>query len=337
TTFALGHTTVTCTAQDAAHNSSSSTFDVNVRDTTPPSISTHADLVAEATGPSGATVTYTAPTATDLVDGTDAVACAPASGTTFALGHTTVTCTAHDAAGNQATAVTFDVNVHDTTGPVIQSHADIVAEATGANGATVTSTTPTATDTVSGAATATCAPASGTAFALGHTTVTCTAQDAAHNTSTSTFDVDVHDTTGPAIQAHAGVVAEATGPSGASVTYTAPSASDLVDGAVATTFALGHTTVTCTAQDAAHNSSSSTFDVNVRDTTPPSISTHADLVAEATGPSGATVTYTAPTATDLADGTDAVACAPASGTTFALGHTTVTCTAHDAAGNQATA
>src|SRR5581483_10583260 len=171
-TFALGHTTVTCTAQDAAHNSSSSTFDVNVRDTTPPSIAAHADVVAEATGPNGATVSYTAPSATDLVDGT-AAACAPASGTTFALGHTTVTCTAHDTAGNQATPVTFDVAVPDTTGPAILAyddvdahdtpgpanlaHPDVLADATDPNGATVTYTTPNATDLVDGTVAAACA------------------------------------------------------------------------------------------------------------------------------------------------------------------------------------
>ena len=339
--FALGLTTVTCTAADSSHNVGRSTFTVLVQDTTAPTIQAHADLTAEA-APGGTAVVYSPPAATDAVDGSVGTLCFPASGSLFALGHTTVVCSAHDAAGNGSSSA-FDVDVHDTTPPVLQSHADVVAEAAGPNGATVSYTGPAATDSLDGSVPASCAPASGSLFAIGHTTVTCTATDAAGNAATTTFDVDVRDTTGPAIQAHAGVVAEATGPAGATVTYTAPTASDLVDGALATscapssgtTFALGHTTVTCTAQDAAHNSSSSTFDVNVRDTTPPSIAAHADVVAEATGPNGATVSYTAPSATDLVDGT-AAACAPASGTTFALGHTTVTCTAHDTAGNQAT-
>jgi hypothetical protein len=62
------------------------------------------------TVPSGTPVTFTA-TATDAVDGTDAVTCVPASGATFPVGHTTVTCTAHDAAGNQAASQTLNVFV----------------------------------------------------------------------------------------------------------------------------------------------------------------------------------------------------------------------------------
>ena len=226
TTFALGHTTVTCSAQDAAHNSSTSTFDVNVRDTTSPTIQTHANVIAEATGPAGTAVTYTAPTASDLVDPSVSATCAPASGTTFALGHTTVTCSAQDAAHNTSTQ-SFDVNVRDTTGPTIQTHADIVAEATGAGGATITYTPPTAADAVSGATTVTCLPALGTTFALGHTTVTCSAQDAAHNASSSTFDVQVRDTTGPVIHPDPDVVVEATGPGGRRGVLLAPDSAGL--------------------------------------------------------------------------------------------------------------
>ncbi len=71
-------------------------------DTTPPVIDAHAGVTAEATGPNGATVTYTNPTALDGVDGPVAVSCAPVSGTLFHLGSTTVTCQASDKAGNQA-------------------------------------------------------------------------------------------------------------------------------------------------------------------------------------------------------------------------------------------
>jgi hypothetical protein len=339
TVFVLGHTTVTCTAHDAAHNAAQSSFDVLVHDTTPPAIQAHADLTAEAVGPGGATVTYTAPTANDALDGPVSVSCAPVSGSLFALGHTTVTCSAHDAAGNAAPTRTFDVLVRDTTAPAIQAHADVVAEADSSSGGTVNYTAPAASDSVDASVSATCAPASGTAFAFGHTTVTCSAHDAAGNAApTQSFDVLVRDTTAPAIQAHADVVAEATGSSGATVTYTAPTASDSVDGSVSVTcapasgtaFVLGHTTVTCAAQDARNNVAHSTFDVQVRDTTAPAIQVPADM----TVPAGTPVTFTA-TATDAVDGTDPVTCAPASGTTFAAGQTVVTCTAQDAAGNQA--
>jgi hypothetical protein len=346
--FALGHATVHCTAQDAAHNVAHSSFDVVVRDTTAPAIQTHTDLVAEAGGSGGSTVSYTSPSASDAVDGAVSVSCAPASGSLFGLGHTTVICSAQDAAGNAAPVRSFDVHVRDTTPPAIQAHADVVAGPTGSGSATVSYTAPTASDAVDGSVSVTCAPASGTAFVLGHSTVTCTAQDATHNVAHSTFDVEVTapapDTTPPVIQSHADIVAEAAGPGGSTVTYTSPSANDAIDGAVsvscapasASLFALGHTTVTCSAQDAAGNlAPTQSFDVHVRDTTAPAIQAHADVVAEATGSSGATVSYTTPTASDSVDGSVSVTCAPTSGTVFVLGHTTVTCTAQDARSNVA--
>jgi hypothetical protein len=264
TAFVLGHTTVTCTAQDATHNVAHSTFDVEVTapapDTTPPVIQSHVDIVAEAAGPGGSTVAYTSPSANDAVDGPVSVSCAPASGSPFALGHTTVTCSAHDAAGNAAPTQSFDVHVRDTTAPPIQAHADVVAEATGSSGAAVTYTAPTASDAVDGSVSVTCAPASGAVFVLGHTTVTCTAEDARSNVAHSTFDIQVRDTTAPVIQVPSDIVVTA----GTPVTFTA-TATDAVDGtdpvtcapASGSTFAAGQTVVTCTAEDAAGNPASS--------------------------------------------------------------------------------
>jgi hypothetical protein len=54
-------------------------------------------------------VTYAAPTASDNC-GAATTSCVPASGSTFPVGATTVTCTATDAAGNSATC-TFTVTV----------------------------------------------------------------------------------------------------------------------------------------------------------------------------------------------------------------------------------
>ena len=60
------------------------------------------------------------------------------------------------------------------------------------------------------------------------------------------------------------------------------------------------------------------------------ITTSADVTTDATGPSGAAVSYTPPTATD-GDGSDSasVSCSHGTGTVFAIGTTTVTCTASD--------
>src|SRR4029079_6850079 len=143
-----------------------------------------------ATGPSGAAVSY-AVTASDPDDAPAQITltCAPASGSTFALGTTTVTCNAHDAAGNNAGPETFSVTVRDTTPPAIASTANITVNATSASGATVTYPVPTASDLVDGSVTVACTPASRSSFANGTTTVTCTAKDAHTNSASRTFTV----------------------------------------------------------------------------------------------------------------------------------------------------
>jgi hypothetical protein len=339
-TFPITTTTVTCTAADSAGASSQTMFHVTVRDTTAPVLSTQADLTVEATSSLGATVTFTSPTATDAVDGSDPVACSPLSGSTFPLGSTTVSCSATDGHGNTGHS-SFHVLVRDTTAPTINgTPSDITAEATSAAGATVTYAGPTASDAVDGTDAVVCAPGAGTTFALGQTTVNCTAMDTAGNAAHTSFKVKVQDTTAPAIGVPADITVEATGPAGSTVPYTV-TFTDAVgvtssgcDPPAGSTFGVGTTTVHCTASDGAGNSSSASFHVTVADTTPPAISgTPSDMTVEATSPSGAPATFATPTATDKVDGTDSVHCQPSSGSTFPLGKTTVQCTATDAHGN----
>ena len=83
-------------------------------DKTPPVLSLPPDVSVDATGPDGATVSYTA-TATDAVDGAVPVTCSPPSGSTFPIGDTTVECTASDAAGNVASG-SFVVHVSGAGG-----------------------------------------------------------------------------------------------------------------------------------------------------------------------------------------------------------------------------
>jgi len=80
-----------------------------VIDTTPPALTLPGGMSTQATSAAGAAVDYDA-SANDPEDGPVATTCAPASGTTFAIGTTTVTCTASDAHGNMATG-SFDVTV----------------------------------------------------------------------------------------------------------------------------------------------------------------------------------------------------------------------------------
>ena len=88
------------------------------KDVTSPVLSLPEDITQEATGPDGAAVQFNA-TATDDVDASVTVNCDKASGDTFPLGTTTVTCSATDAAGNKAEG-SFKVTVvaaRDTTAP----------------------------------------------------------------------------------------------------------------------------------------------------------------------------------------------------------------------------
>jgi hypothetical protein len=103
---------------DGAGNRSVKTFNVRVRDTTPPLITfVSTNLVVEASGAPGTIVNFLPATAIDAA-GPVAITYSKASGSYFALGTTTVVVTATDGAGNAATA-TFTVKVQDTTLPVI--------------------------------------------------------------------------------------------------------------------------------------------------------------------------------------------------------------------------
>lgn len=76
---------------------------VSDADTTAPVMSEMPAVTVLATAPGGAPVSYVLPTATDETDGDVPVLCEPASGTTFAIGSTDVTCEASDASGNTVT------------------------------------------------------------------------------------------------------------------------------------------------------------------------------------------------------------------------------------------
>ena len=166
-----------------------------VATTTLPTISGTSDVVATATGSAGAVVSWASPTATDAVGDALQVTCAPTSGSTFAIGATTVSCSATDNYGNTATA-TFTVTVNAGTTPptfagVPSDYVDSTPAAS-SSGSTETYTAPTATDQYGASVAVSCAPATGSTFAIGTTTVTCTATDAYSNTATATFTITVN-------------------------------------------------------------------------------------------------------------------------------------------------
>jgi hypothetical protein len=328
---------VTGTTTDNAGNTASATVSgINI-DTTTPVLMLPSNIIAAATGPAGAVVTYSDSASDGAGSGVVVLSSTPASGSTFPLGTTPVTVTATDAAGNTTTGI-FTVTVEDLTPPVLSSVANQTLAATGPTGAVATYSA-TATDLVDGTDPVHFSIPSGSTFPLGMTTVYYSATDAHHNTSTASFTVTVLDLTAPVLSPVANQTLAATGPTGAVATYSA-TATDLVDGTdpvhfsipSGSTFPLGTTAVTAIATDAAGNVSTETFSVTVLDLTAPVLSSVPNQTLEATGPTGAAATYSA-TATDLVDGTDPVHFSIPSGSTFPLGTTTVNYLATDAAGN----
>ena len=96
-------------------------------DAEPPVLTLPGDRVVDATSPEGARVTYSA-TATDALDPAPQLSCAPPSGSTFAIGATSVACTATDSAGNSASGG-FSVTVRGAKAQLAQLVGEVVASA----------------------------------------------------------------------------------------------------------------------------------------------------------------------------------------------------------------
>ncbi|MBI3651274.1 MAG: HYR domain-containing protein [Acidobacteria bacterium] len=342
---AATNSTFTLTVTDNQNATATATLTVNVTlETTPPTLTCPANIT-QSTGANlcTAVVSYSTPTGSDNC-GTPSVTCTPASGATFAKGVTTVTCTATDAVGNTASC-NFTVTVNDAQAPTIACPANIT-QSTDANlcTAVVSYATPVASDNCSAVGAVSCSPSSGSAFAKGTTTVTCSVSDASSNNASCTFTVTVNDTQNPTISCPANLTQNTdAGVCTAVVTFATPAGSDNCPGvsvacspASGATFNKGVTTVTCTATDTSSHTAQCQFSVTVNDTQAPTVTCPANITqATANGQCTAAVTYTTPTASDNCVGVGAVTCTPASGATFNKGTTTVTCAVSDAAGNNA--
>jgi len=237
-------------------------------DNIPPVIAAHDDVFAEATSSAGAVVNYVLPTATDNYDASVIVTCTPASGSTFALGDTTVTCNAEDEAGNQATPTSFIVHVVDTTRPV----PDVASLPTISDQCSVKITTiPTATDICDGKI-------------IGKTNdpleymnqgtylITWIYSDKAGNVAMQTQTVVVKDTTPPSISCPANItLTSILGRNSATVNYAEPTVIDNCTGPITvisspasgSSFPVGTTIVTSTATDASANKATCSFTITV--------------------------------------------------------------------------
>lgn len=341
------------------------TLTVTPTPNTPPVITVPKPITEEATGPDGAIVNFSDKvSATDKEDGPLTPICTPPSGSTFPIektepGITIVTCTVTDS-GVLSDTKTFQVKVQDTTPPEIRLDnipSGPIHVEKGKDGAGI-SYTVTATDLVDGTVSTNdkvpgkiklvCTPSSDSFFKVGTNTVTCTATDLHGNEKDVSFPVEIiNDPPVITIDPQPPIRKEATGPDGAVANYSA-SAKDAEDGDVpveckdfqsGSIFPLGKTTITCSATDSDQNVSTRSFVIVVEDTTPPIITVPTELSKETFNESGMVVDYARDVfASDAVDGVDIVLeCIPKSGSMFALGKTTVNCTAIDKHGNTANA
>ncbi|QQS29307.1 MAG: HYR domain-containing protein [Sphingobacteriales bacterium] len=194
--FAVGTTTVQITASDAANNTGTCSFTVTVTDNQTPVAQCPASITQTVgTGVCNTAVSFTLPPASDNCS---AVSVAnPASGSSFGLGTSTVTVTATDASNNSSSC-SFTVTINGTAPPVANCPANIIQGVdAGQCFATVNFTLPAPSDDCG--ATSTANPASGSAFAIGTTTVTVTATDAVGSIGTCSFTVTVPNPVVPAI------------------------------------------------------------------------------------------------------------------------------------------
>jgi hypothetical protein len=325
---------------------------------TPPPIRVDVPATTEATSLSATSVTYSVK-AYDTTVNPDpppiTATCTGGSGSGdfsvtagFPLGNNSAECTATLGDGTPVSQP-FTVAVVDTTAPSFGSvPSDITESTTDPTGKVVSYPTPTATD-LGESVTVNCAPASGSNFVVGTTQVDCSANDGRGNTGHAFFNVTVTltDNQPPTFNPNPPppIVATTSG-TDAVVNYTVTATDD--SGSPPTvsctppsgsTFPVGQTTVNCTASDGTNTASASfTVTVTFVDAAGPTFSgVPSNRVVEANGPSGSVVAYTEPTATDAAEGPKPVSCNPASGSTFPLGGTTVTCTASDSHGNTSSA
>jgi hypothetical protein len=268
----------------------------------PPILGLPESVMAEADSDRGALVEYTATAVSAATGDPVDVTCAPASGSRFLLGATSVSCSATDAGGT--TNGSFVVLVTDTTPPVLTVPDNIESDNP------VVTFTATAVDNLDGAVPVTCSPASGSTFPTGTTTVRCAATDSHFNVAIGFFTV--HVTSGPPVLiVPDDIFAEATSAAGAAVTFeifTEEATSSGCTPLSGSTFPIGTRTVTCTATNT-FGTTTRSFTVTVEDNTGPVLTLPSIVEAEATSPAGATVTFLV-SAFDAVDGNRSVECVP---------------------------
>ncbi|MDE0959791.1 MAG: HYR domain-containing protein [Planctomycetota bacterium] len=282
TLFSTGTTPVIYTCTDESGNTSTLSFNVTVDDIESPQILTMPLSFAIGVVADSCTgiPTWTEPTVQDCDSAT--LISTHDSGAALPLGDTLVTYTATDLTGNQVSAA-FTVTVTDGVSPqLISVPANLIAATQpGSCDAGVSWQEAIAVDHCSSVAIS-YDPPQGSIFQRGISVVTVTAIDAAFNSSSATFTVEILDqenpiqVAGPPAQV---ILANPTGACQVAGAWEIPAFADNCTTNLTVTsthqlgdlLPIGETLVSYTCQDEALNQVVSSFSVLVVDTTPPSI------------------------------------------------------------------
>ncbi len=341
--------TIELQAVDAAGNTANCSFVATIAETSDPVFDCPDDLFFPPdAGTCEATVVFNAPLALDSCSSvTVAQTGGPTSGDVFPAGATTVEFTATDAFGNAAVC-SFDIIVQPDTAPEINCPEDLVVQTDAGVCEAVVNYDPPTTNDSCGIATVTMTAglASGSTFPEGETTVTYEITNLAGNSATCSFTVTVVDDEAPEIVCQSEITINIPdGDCEAPVTYTVPTGSDncgldeivLTEGfASGEIFPVGTTVVTYTATDLSGNTNSCSFNVNVFEAVPPTITCPDNIeVDNDLGECAAVVTYDAPIgADDCGNATTVLTSGLGSGASFPVGVTIETYTVTDVSGNQ---
>jgi len=328
--FGLGTAIIIWTAIDNSGNSTIATQEVNVVDTTSPTISPVSDIIVEAAVPYENIVNFETPNTYDILGVMSITSDAPEF---FPLGETVITWTATDVVGNTSTTEQ-KVIVVDNTSPILQAPEDIVIEATGIDNNGVVLGEANATDNGEIISISNDAPEF---FALGDTIITWTVSDSSENTASDTQLVSVVDTTAPEILPVDDLTYEATSLYENTVYLDNPSVSDIQEVTITNNapefFPLGETLVTWTATDVVGNTSTTEQKVIVVDTTTPDLTIPEDQIVEATSIEEMLVEIGEAEAYDITGISSITNNAPEM---FSLGSTVVTWVSIDSNGNTTT-
>jgi len=342
--FPVGITTVNYTATDNAGTVFECSFDITVVDNEAPEITCPADI-SQAVDPSSCTavVTWTPPVPTDNCAGVSVVSSSHEPGDIFNVGTTTVTYTVIDANDNIANC-SFIVAVQDNEAPPIVCPESITVNSVpGACLTAVTWQEPVRppSECLADSVVLISNFQSGDLFPVGVTTVEYTAVDNAGNIANCSFNVTVIDVEPPIITCQDDIVNIFTNQDecNAVVFWSLPLVTDNCDAMIVSSthnsgdvFPIGTTTVIHTAEDAAGNSVSCSFDVIVTDKEDPVIACPTNItVSTDPGQCGAIVNWEIPLATDNCGAT--VSSNFQSGDFIPVGITLVTYTATDETGN----